>query len=86
MHTPSWPQTLFQMKRVKVRCPANGASGEVVFFPDTDDAELFRSLCAAVSLYEDDRPEFYEDLSGDDFLNIFGSPRKKVRPCSLYQG
>jgi len=69
------------MRRAKVRCKSNGASGTVVWYPGTDDESIYASLCAACKVDVSEVIEFVEDKSSA-LLDIFGSPQK-VR-CSTY--
>mmetsp|Transcript_22549 Transcript_22549/g.29460 ORF Transcript_22549/g.29460 Transcript_22549/m.29460 type:complete len:202 (-) Transcript_22549:394-999(-) len=49
------------MKRATLRCPDNGATGSVVWYPGTDDKSIYASFCAACSIDISESVVFTED-------------------------
>jgi uncharacterized membrane protein YidH (DUF202 family) len=62
------------MKKATIRCPENGASGSVVWYPETDDRSIYSSLCAACRVDQSEPIVFSEDIPS-------GGSKETSSPC-----
>jgi hypothetical protein len=64
------------VKRAFIKCPENGTSGSVVWFPGTDDKSIYHSFCAACKIDPSESVTFVEDKQT--------SSEKVRRKCAVF--